>query len=466
MKQAQPLSLREVSLREALLPLVGPQGYQRVLAAMYHPEVLRVTAPNVATRQHIVRTVAAHGHEALPRQETVLESDSKSRIYVIRICGHGVEPLTMVLKWYEGSRQPQAAIEASMNTYFRQCLAQHSSVVPILAVVPVSATAQSPLSLSIMPYCGNETLYDRLHTIPRHSSQVTALLAQASETLAHIQVLGRQGHDKQTIHLADLTPDGAASYFLKQIDSALLPTFATSGLPGPMAKVLLEQFAAFAAILAGDSTAAGLYYRGINPRNIMLVGEKQVEIDFEQDSLRSRFIDIVSLLENGLEMTDWDISVDYHAFTGQLPFATWQQQRQRAEAALAVQNYLSHEQVNTLTTTFLETTWRLEQKHLAAVPPPYGPVEQRLLLDTTRLFRHLQYVGYCKRNEEQAQTASKRLSSRCRQHFHAVWAKVALDNLLFPSDAEAQCLSEAQRHSALALRHTLDQLPLPALETV
>ena len=63
----------------------------------------------------------------------------------------------------------------------------------------------------------------------------------------------------------------------------------------------------------------------------MVVDDRQVEIDFEQDSLRSRFIDIVSLLENGLEITDWDVSVDYPAFTGQLPFATWQQQRQRAE---------------------------------------------------------------------------------------------------------------------------------------
>jgi hypothetical protein len=317
-----------------------------------------------------------------------------------------------------------------------------------------------------MPYCGNETLYDRLHTVPRHSSQVTTLLAQASETLAHMQVFGRQGHDKQTIHLTDLTPDETVAYFLRQIDSALVPTFAVSGHPGPMAKVLLEQFAAFAAILAGDSTAAGLYYRGINPRNIMVVGDAQIEIDFEQDSLRSRFIDIVSLLENGLETTDWDASVDYPAFTGQLPLATWQQQRQRAEAALAEHNYLSHEQVDTLTMTFLQTTWHLEQQHLAATRPPYSSTEQRLLLDTTRLFRHLQYVGYCKRNEEQAQTASKRLSSRCRQHFHAVWAKVALDNLLFPADAEAQYLPAAQRRSALALRQTLDQLPLPALETV
>jgi hypothetical protein len=432
---------------------------------MYHPEVIGVVAPNVATSQYIARTVAAHGYEALPRQETVLESDSKSRIYVVRICAAGAEPLRLVLKWYEGIRHQQARIEAAMNTYFRHCLAAHHAIVPILTVIPVPTITRQPLSLSIMPYCGNETLYDRLHTLPRHSSQVTALLAQASETLAYMQVLGRQGHDKQTIHLTDLTPDETVAYFLRQIESALQPTFIASRDPLGMEKMLLEQFAAFAAILAGDSTAAGLYYRGINPRNIMLVGNTQVEIDFEQDSLRTRFIDIVSLLENGLEMTTWDGAVDYPAFTGQLPFAAWLLQRQRAEAALAAHNYLSHEQVETLTMTFLETTWHLEQQHLAATRPPYSSAEQRLLLDTTRLFRHLQYIGYCKRNEEQAQTASKRLSSRCRQHFHAVWAKVALDNLLFPAEAGGQWLSEIQRHLALALRQTLDQLPLPVLET-
>ena len=79
----------------------------------------------------------------------VLESDSKSRIYVVRIGDDGIEPLTMVLKWYEGARQPQAMIEESMNTYFRQCLAPHHTIVPIVAVVPVSSVAQSSLSLAI-----------------------------------------------------------------------------------------------------------------------------------------------------------------------------------------------------------------------------------------------------------------------------------------------------------------------------
>ena len=46
----------------------------------------------------------------------------------------------------------------------------------------------------------------------------------------------------------------------------------------------------------------GFVLSGINPRNIMWTNGQQIDIDFEQDTLRSRFIDIVSLLENGLEM--------------------------------------------------------------------------------------------------------------------------------------------------------------------
>ncbi len=45
----------------------------------------------------------------------------------------------------------------------------------------------------------------------------------------------------------------------------------------------------------------------------MLTGADQAEIDFEQESLRSRFIDIVSLLENGVEMTEW-MTRDYRIF--------------------------------------------------------------------------------------------------------------------------------------------------------
>jgi hypothetical protein len=193
----------------------------------------------------------------------------------------------------------------------------------------------------------------------------------------------------------------------------------------------------------------------------MLVEAEQVEIDFEQDSLRSRFIDIVSLLENGLEMDHWDETADYPAFTGQMAFDIWEVRRRHAREVLAQYNYLSHKQIDALTVGFLETTWQLEQQRLQPTRSPYSPSEYCLLLATTRLFRHLQYVGYCKRNAQQALTTSKCLSSRYRQLLHALWAKVALDDLLFPLCMEEQCLPEAGRQAAAALRRTLDELPLP-----
>jgi hypothetical protein len=227
-----------------------------------------------------------------------------------------------------------------------------------------------------------------------------------------------------------------------------------------MAEALLEHFTFFATVLAADSCTAGLYYRGINPRNIMWANGQQVEIDFEQDTLRSRFIDIVSLLENGLEMEHWDENADYPGFHGQMPFAVWDAQRCRAWEALAHHNYLLHAQVEALTAHFLDTTLRLERQHLAPERAPYSAAEYRLLLETARVFRHLQYVGYCKRNEQQALTPGKRISSRYRQQFHALWAKCALDNLLFPQHSEQACLPEAGRPSAIALRQALDYLPL------
>jgi hypothetical protein len=60
----------------------------------------------------------------------------------------------------------------------------------------------------------------------------------------------------------------------------------------------------------------------------------------------------------------------------------------------------------------------------------------------------------------QTRNPSKRVSSHYRQKFHALWAKVALDHLIFPPCAEAQCLPEPERQPAMALRHTLDRLPL------
>jgi hypothetical protein len=362
------------------------------------------------------------------------------------------------VKWYAGKRQPLASVEQQMSAYFCHCLGSHSTVAPILAVVPLPAA--EPLSVAILPYLGDATLYDHLHRMPLQTPDTVALLHQASDTLARCQVLGRLGHERGDIRLVSLAPGEAAAYFLGQIDSVLLGTFAAAGRPLPMGDVLLERLAGFAELLAADTRRAGLYYRGSNPRNIMWVEGQQVEIDFEQNTLRSRFIDIVTLLENGLEMTSWDDSVDYPCFDAQLPFAAWKARRRRAYDTLARYNYLTHEQIETLTAVFVDATIRLERQYLASARPPYNPAEQRLLLQTARLFRHLQYVGYCKRNELQAMTTRKRLSSRYRQWLHALWAKCALDELLFPLHHGEECLPVGNRPAAMALRRTLDQLPL------
>ncbi|PON16269.1 hypothetical protein C2W62_19415 [Candidatus Entotheonella serta] len=125
-------------------------------------------------------------------------------------------------------------------------------------------------------------------------------------------------------------------------------------------------------------------------------------------------------------------------------------------------NYLSLRQIEQLARTFIDTTCHLEQQYHLSAPTFYEPARYRLLLETARLFRHLQYVGYCKRNELQTANPVKKISSRCRQHFHALWAKVALDNLLFPICSQAPGLPEHTLPIAVALRHTLDQLPLGA----
>jgi hypothetical protein len=447
-------------MRDALAPIVGSEGYRRLLTAMYHPELLRTAGASAEFVRQLERLLSSHDVESIPRQEAVLDSDSKSRVYVVQTVLDNGSFWTWVLKWYNGARQQQAPIESQMNAYFLQRLAPSRTVVPVLEVVSLSNVAETALSVALMPYCGELTLYDRLHQLPRHDPQVEALLEQASDTLAYTQVLGRMGHEEHTIALTSLTPDEAPAYFLEQIDSALLRPFAASGKSLDMGEALLKHFGFFARVLGEDSSQDGLYYRGINPRNIMLVGDQQAEIDFEQDSLRSRFIDIVSLLENGLEMTEWDNSADYPAYTGQMAFDTWQQQRQHAQGALSRYNYLPHPRIERLTAAFIDTTWQLEQQYLQGRRVPYPPAAYRLILETARLFRHLQYVGYCKRNEMQTQNPSKRASSRYRQNFHALWAKVALDQLIFPPCVKAQCLPEPERQTAMALRHTLDQLPL------
>jgi hypothetical protein len=453
MDTAHPLPMRN-----ALLPLVGPQGYQHLLTVMYSKDILceAGVAPEVIAR--LGASLVPHNIGMLRRHEVLLESDSKSPIYVVHTQLDTGDRFSLVVKWYQGKRQPMAATEQQMNIYFRQRLAAQRPVGPLLAIVPLAAA--EPLSVAIFPYLGDTTLYDYLHRVPSHTPQVEGVLRQAGETLAYTQVLGRLGYEDRMIHLTSLTATEAPGYFLQQIDSVLNHTFAASGQPLPMAAALLQHFVFFATVLATDSCTAGLYYRGINPRNIMWTGGQQVEIDFEQDTLRSRFIDIVSLLENGLEMTCWDETADYPAFNGQMSFAAWEAQRRHALEVLAEHNCLTMQQVDTLTAAFLETTLRLEQQYLALPRPAYDPAEYRLLLETARLFRHLQYVGYCKRNELQAVTDSKRLSSRYRQRFHALWAKSALDSLLYPQGAAHDCLPAAGRQTAMALRRTLDMLPL------
>ncbi|WP_089937646.1 hypothetical protein [Candidatus Entotheonella palauensis] len=447
-------------MRYALLPIVGQTGYRRLLSAMYDPALLWAAHAPAEIIRALGVFCRSNDIEAIPRREQVLDSDSKSRIYVVHTEFDGQASWPLVLKCYHGSRQQTAPIEARMSVYFKQCLAPLRTVIPILDVVSLTNAGDRALSVALLPYAGRETLYDRLHQLPPHTTQVETLVQQACETLAYTQVTGRAGHEAHDIHLTQLSPKTAAGYFLNQIRSALITPFARGGTPLEMGDDLLKQFAFFANLLGEDSSAAGLYYRGINPRNVMLVDASQAEIDFEQDSLRSRFIDIVSLLENGMEMAEWDATADYQAYTGQTDFDAWNRERQRALTALDTYNYLSHPQVEQMTRAFIDTTCHLEQQYNLSVPASYDEPRYRLLLETARLFRHLQYVGYCKRNELQTANAVKRISSRYRQHFHALWAKVALDNLLFPPCSQAPELPESEFPSAMALRRTLDQLPL------
>jgi hypothetical protein len=454
MTAEQPLQMCD-----ALTPLVDQHGYQQLLTRMYDCEVLRAADVKAETIRRVNAFITSYGVAALPRREVMLESDSKSRIFVIHTQLGDSDRFSLVVKWYDGSRRRLAAVEQQMNAYFHQCLAPYCTVGPILAVVPLM-TAE-PLSVTIMPYLGDTTLYDHLHQIPRHSPQVEALLRQASDTLAAAQVLGRLGHDEHTIHLTSLSSEKeATAYFLNQIDSVLLQAFPPNTQSPWPADALLSAFTYFAAILATDSCTAGLYYRGINPRNIMWTEGQQIEIDFEQETLRSRYIDIVTLLENGLEMNHWDAAADYPCFDPQTPFVLWDARRRWAWDVLEQYNYLNHDQIETLTASFLATASRFEQQYLASQQPALSQIRQRLVLETARLFRHLQYVGYCKRNEEQSLTTGKRLSSQYRQQFHALWAKCTLDRLLYPQQAADPCLPDTGRQAALALRQTLDLLPI------
>lgn len=459
MDTEQPLQMYD-----ALTPLVDQHGYQQLLARMYDREVMRAADVKAETIRRVEAFIASHGVAALPRREIMLESDSKSRIFVVQTQLGDSDSFSLVVKGYSGGRQRLAAVEQQMNAYFHQRLAPYCTVGSILAVVPL--TAAKPLSVAIMPYLGDTTLYDHLHQIPPHSPQVEVLLRQASHTLAAAQVLGRLGHEEQIFHLTGLaSEEEATAYFLDQIDSVLLQAFPPTAQAPWQADAFLAPFTFFAAVLATDSYTDGLYYRGINPRNIMWTEGQQIEIDFEQETLRSRYIDIVTLLENGLEMTHWDAAADYPCFDPQTPFVLWDARRRRAWEVLAQYNYLNHDQVEALTASFLDTASRFEQQYLASQRPALSPTRRRLVLETARLFRHLQYVGYCKRNEEQAQTTGKHLSSQYRQQFHALWAKCTLDRLLYPQRPADRCLPDAGRQAALALRQTLDLLPIGSSTT-
>ncbi|GIX48234.1 MAG: hypothetical protein KatS3mg131_2445 [Candidatus Tectimicrobiota bacterium] len=440
-----------LAMRAAWLPQLGAAGYRQLLAAMYCPATLRAAGLPAAAVQAIAGFVACHGLERLPRREWQLESDSKSPIYVVDTRLPGMPAYRLVCKWYLGSRQRLAAVEQRMNAYFCQHLPPHGRVGPILAVVTPAAT--TPVSVALMPYLAGPTLYERLQHLPRHDPQVVSLLRQALRTLARVQVLGRYGHESGDLELVTFSQPEARTYLLAQLERALLPPFAAGDTALPAA--LLPNAAWLAELLAADGAHAGLYYRGSNPRNIILVDDIQVEIDFEQETLRSRWLDAVTLLENGLELAHWDATADYPACGAAVPSAAWRRRHRRAWAALAAHNYLSHAQGGRLLRDFLAVSQRWQRRYLPALPCDSDAQRQRLLLEATRVFRHLQYVGYCKRNELQALTPDKRRSSRHRQHYHLLWAKCALDRLLLSPPA---CLPPAGREAATALRRTLDAL--------
>ncbi len=236
-------------MRDALLPIVGQSGYRQLLSAMYDSALLRAAGVSAELIDALDAFRQANDIEAVPRRECALDSDSKSRIYVVRTELNGQKPWMLVLKWYNGKRQQTAPIEARMSVYFQQCLAPQRTVVPVLAVVPLTEAGEQALSVALLPYAGSETLYDRLHQLPPHTEPVEALVQQACETLAYTQVLGRAGHEADHIHLTHLSPKTASEYFLNQIQTALISPFAAAGTPLEMGDALLKQFTFFAALL-------------------------------------------------------------------------------------------------------------------------------------------------------------------------------------------------------------------------
>lgn len=150
-------------MRHALLPIVGHAGYRRLLSAMYDPALLRAAHAPTAIIRALGAFCRTNDIEAVPRREQVLDSDSKSRIYVVYTELDGQAPWPLVLKCYHGPRQQTAPIEARMSVYFKQCLAPQHRVVPILDVVSLTETENQALSVALLPYAGCETLYDRAY---------------------------------------------------------------------------------------------------------------------------------------------------------------------------------------------------------------------------------------------------------------------------------------------------------------
>jgi len=143
-------------MREALLPIVGQAGYRRLLSAMYDPALMRAAHAPAGSIRALSAFCRTNDIEAVPRQEQALDSDSKSRIYVVHTELGGQASWPLVLKCYQGPRQQTAPIEARMSGYFKHCLAPQRTVVPILGVVSLSDAGDQALSVALLPYAGVE----------------------------------------------------------------------------------------------------------------------------------------------------------------------------------------------------------------------------------------------------------------------------------------------------------------------
>ena len=58
-------------MRDALVPLVGIDGYRRLLAAMYRPELLRAAGAPAEFIRRLERLLRSQDVESMPRQEAI-----------------------------------------------------------------------------------------------------------------------------------------------------------------------------------------------------------------------------------------------------------------------------------------------------------------------------------------------------------------------------------------------------------